>query len=66
MGFTFKCKVITWFSNRVKDLIRDGVLIEEVIPYKYYLTFGNEVYMNMKKCSYNFQFYNPTICKFCI
>lgn len=62
MGFSPKCKVISRFPSKVKDLIRDGLEIVEAIPYEYYITSGNQDYMAMKKNDFDFQFFDPTIC----
>jgi GTP cyclohydrolase II len=67
MGFSTKCKVISRFPNKVKDLIRDGLDIVEALPYDYFITSGNQEYMAMKKEEFDFQFFDPivSLCQSC-
>jgi GTP cyclohydrolase II len=56
IGVKNKIRLITRFPERVDQLRQDGVEVEEMIPYPYYVTKNNCEYMKMKKLDFNYNF----------
>ena len=56
IGVKNKIRLITRFPERVDELRQDGVEVEEMIPYPYYVTKNNCEYLKMKKIDFNYNF----------
>jgi GTP cyclohydrolase II len=56
MGFSNNIRLITRFPSRVRDLQKSGINVVEIVEYPYTITADNDKYLQMKKCSFNFDF----------
>lgn len=67
MGIQGKINIITRFPARVTDMEKDGIKINDVVGYPYYIDRYNLKYMAEKECVYDFNFdikYNgESVCK---